>query len=372
MRKFRFLLVLAVLLVDGCGGGGSSGKFSEEELAGIPLAQREGLPEPSGGFVLSVGGETITTEEIITERLLEYFKPIAERSSLEQFKEQARPTVEEIIVAKVTDMLLHQQAKRQAGANIDDRLEKIVDREVRKFVASYDYDYSKAEEALKERGMDWKGFRGYQKKMILNQSYIASQLPEEKAVTYSELVESYNEMKEEVFLKPAEITFRLIDIEVSKMELNDPNKDRRVQARELADELAKQIEEGQDFGELARKHSHGYRASFGGLWKPVHPDSLAEPYDVLAREAGRTEPGKVAGPIEVSGHIFIMKLESKKAKAFEPFENVQKEVESTTQMERRRKALAELNRKLVLQAVAGERDRFVDFCLEEIYQMSNR
>ena len=99
MRKGVFLLVLGALLVDGCGGG-SSGKFTEEELAGMPFAQREGLPEPSGGFVLAVGGETITAEKIITERLLEYFGPIAQLSSLEQFKEQARPTLEEIIVVK--------------------------------------------------------------------------------------------------------------------------------------------------------------------------------------------------------------------------------------------------------------------------------
>jgi hypothetical protein len=99
---------------------------------------------------------------------------------------------------------------------------------------------------------------------------------------------------------------------------------------------------------------------------------LAEPYDVLSREAGRIEPGEVTGPIEASGHIFIMKLEEKTAKTFELFEDVQKEVESTIHLERRRTALEKLNKKLVLQAVVGERDRFIDFCLEEIYRMSNR
>ncbi len=370
MRKCVCLLVLVLFFVDGCGV--DKPKFTEEELAEMPYAQREGLPAPSGGFVLAVGSETITTEEIITERLSEHFRPIAQRSSFEQFKEQARGPLEQIIVAKVSDILLNQKAKQQAGENIEERLEKIVDREVKKYVASFDNDYAKAEEALKEKGMDWKGFREYQTNLILGQSYIASQLPEQAALTYSELVESYNEMKEEVFLRPAEITFRLIDIEVSKVELSDPNKSRREQAKELADELARRIEEGQDFGELAREYSHGYRTSFGGLWKPVQPESLAEPYDVLSREAGRMEAGEVAGPIEASGHIFIMKLEEKAAKTFEPFEDVQKEVESTIHMERRRTALEELNKKLIQQAIARERGRFIDFCLEEIYRMSNR
>ncbi len=371
MRKFRFLLVLAVLLVAGCGGGGDKGKFSEEEMAAMPLAQREGLPEASGGFVLGVGGEIISAKEIITEAVLEYYRPAAQRSSLEQFKQQARPQLEQIIVAKVSDILLHQKAKQQAGDNIEDRLEKIVDRKAREFVASFGYDYAKAEEALKARGMDWKEFRKYQRRMILSQSYIASQLPEQTAVTYSELVEGYNEMKDQVFAKPAEITFRLIDLEVAKVELNDPNKSRLEQAKELAYELVRKMGNGQDFGELARRYSHGYRASFGGLWKPVQPASLAEPYDVLAREAERMEPGEMVGPIETAGHIFIMKLDGKTGKSFQPFEEVQKEVEATIQMERRKKALDELNRKLVETAVARDRERFVDYCLEEIYRISN-
>jgi parvulin-like peptidyl-prolyl isomerase len=277
MRKFRFLLVLAVLLVAGCGSVRDKGKFSEEELAAMPLAQRDGLPEPSGGFALTVGGETITADEIITETLLDYYRPVAQRSSLEQFKRQASPPLEQIIVAKVSEIILHQKAKQQAGDNIGERLEKIVDREVKEFVASFGYDYAKAEEALKARGMDWKEFRKYQRKMILSQSYIASQLPEQTSVTYGELVDGYNEMKEQVFARPAEITVRLIDIEVSKVELNDPNKSRLEQAKELADKLARQINNGQDFGELARRYSNGYRASFRGLWKPVQPESLAEP-----------------------------------------------------------------------------------------------
>ncbi|UCC22416.1 MAG: hypothetical protein JSW23_11665, partial [Planctomycetota bacterium] len=230
MRKYRFLLVLAVLLVAGCGGGRDEGKFSEEEMAAMPLAQREGLPEASGGFVLAVGGETISAKEIMTERVLEYYRPVAQRSSLEQFKQQARVPVEQIIVTKVSDILLHQKAKQRAGDNVEDRLEKIVDREVRKFVASFGYDYAKAEEALKARGMDWKEFRKYQTRLILSQSYIASQLPGQTSVTYSELLDGYNEMKEQVFVRPAEITFRLIDIEVAKIELNDPNKSRHEQA----------------------------------------------------------------------------------------------------------------------------------------------
>jgi parvulin-like peptidyl-prolyl isomerase len=371
MRKCAFLTVLVLLLTYGCGGGGKP-KFTEEELALIPLAQREGLPEASDGFVLAVGGETITSDEIITEPLLDHFRPIAQKSSFEQFKKQARPELEQIIAARVSNILLYQQAKRDTGVDIEDALEKATEAEVRKFVAGFKGDNAKAEQALKQMGMDWRSFREYQKKMILSQDYIRRLLPEYRPITYSELVNCYNEMKEEFFAIPAMITFRLIDIQIPKLEVTDPNRSRLEQARELASELVRRLREGEDFGELAKQYSHGHTASFGGLWQPVQPQSLAKPYDILAAEADKMKPAQIAGPIEAGEHIFIMKLEEKRPKSFEPLENVQKEVEAKIIFDRRKKAVDEFSSKLMQQAALNERNRFIDFCLEKICRLSKQ
>jgi len=371
MCKCAFLTVLAFLLIAGCGGG-SKPKFTEEKLALIPLAQREGLPEASGGFVLVVGSETITSDEIITEPLLEYFRPIAQKSSFEQFKEQARPELEQIIATRVSNILLYQEAKRDTGVDIEDALEKAAEVEVRRFVARFEGNYAKAEQALKNMGMDWRSFREYQKKMILSQDYIRRQLPEYRPITYSELVNCYNELREEFFAIPAMITFRLIDVQIPKLKVTDPNDSQVEQARELANELVRRLQEGEDFGELAKQYSHGHRASLGGLWKAVQPESLAKPYDILAAEADRMKPAQIAGPIEAGEHIFIMKLEEKRPKSFEPLANVQKEVEAKIIFDRRKKAVDEFSAKLVQQAALNERDKFIDFCLEKICRLSKQ
>jgi len=380
MQKCALLTVLVLLLTYGCGGG-SKPKFTEEELALIPLAQREGLPEASGGFVLAVGGETITSDEIITQPLLEYFRPTAQKSSFQQFKEQARPELEQILTTRISNILLYQEAKRDMGVDLEDALEKAAEAEVRKFIVSFDGDYAKAEQVLKQMGMDWRSFKEYQKKMILSQDYIRRQLPEYRPITYSELVNCYNELREEFFAIPAMITFRLIDIQIPKLKVADPNRSRLEQAKELANELVRQLQEGEDFGELAKQYSHGHRASFGGLWKPVQPESLAKPYDILAAEAERIKPVQITGPIEVGEsspsegrgeHIFIMKLEEKRPKSFKPLENVQKEVEAKIIFDRRKKAVDELSTKLVKQVALSERSRFIDFCLKKIYPMCHQ
>jgi len=86
----------------------------------------------------------------------------------------------------------------------------------------------------------------------------------------------------------------------------------------LAGELLGRIDNGEGFGALAGQYSHGHRRLFGGLWKPVQPESLAEPYDILAAEAEKIEPGRTTGPIEAANgeHIFIMKLEDKQSQNF--------------------------------------------------------
>jgi parvulin-like peptidyl-prolyl isomerase len=242
---------------------------------------------------------------------------------------------------------------------------------VNKFIASYGGDSARAEQALKQMGMDWQGFKEYQKKMILSQSYIAMQLPQDRPITYSELIDCYNEMKDEVFTIPATIKFQLIDIEVSELEAADPNQSRLEQARGLASELMMRVRTGEDFSVLAKEYSG---VSFIPFSNPVQPGSLAAPYDVLADEAEKAKPGEIPEPVEAETgeHIFIMKLEEKYTKSVEPLEDVQKRVEATIIIDRRKKVIDELNARLVRQAELASNDEFIDFCLEQIYRTCNQ
>jgi len=371
-------LCLALWFMGGCGDEGKAG-LTESELARIAVAQKIELVKAAGGLVLMVGGEPITSDEIIKSPTeldgayvspLEHFKASAQTNSLEQFKKQARDRLESAIMSKVSETLLYQYAKRQAGTGIDESLDKAAEKEIRKFVLGFEGDEAKADEALKQRGMDRKSFKERQKKLMLIQSYIGSKMPKYQPVTYREVVDCYDRMKDKFFSKPAQIRFRLIDIEPAKLNITDPNLDPREEARKLAGELVGRIKAGEDFGTLAQKYSHGPMREFGGLWQPVQPGSLARPYDVLAAEAEKIEPGQIAGPIETAEHIFIMKLEEKQSAGYEPFEEVQTQVENKIFSDRRNEVVDRLEGRLREQAGLGKTDEFVDFCLEKIYQMS--
>jgi len=386
MRK-SILSVLILLLISGCDN--NKAELEEAKVRHAAIVKKIAVSEEAGESVLVVGGEVITSDQIIqtpvehseiVASLAELFKPIAQTSNLERFKKWAKPEIEEILMSKITEILLYQEAKRQAGENIDQILEKAAEREVRKFILDCGGDQTKAQEKLKQMGMDRKGFKENRKRLILTQLYIASKLSGNRPITYTELMKCYDQMKEQSYVIPAELQFRLIDIQPARLEIMDPNQTsassveagQLEQARKLANKLIQQIQAGADFSELAKKYSHGHRQALGGWWQPVQPESLAKPYDILAEAAEKIQPGQIAGPIEAEGHIFIMKLEEKRTKSFQPFEKVQEELEQKIISDRRKDAIDKLKVEIRQQVAPGEKDEFIDFCLEKIYQMRDQ
>ena len=182
MGKSRIIWLSVLLCVVFWGlafvGGGCrsktlpTGKFSDEEMANIKLVEHGNLPLPAGGFVLSIGTETITVDEIVS---LAWGNAGWERwrGSFERFKIQARDVVKDIVLGKVSDILLYQKARRKAPENIDEVLEKAVESEVNRFVTGYGGNYAEAQEAITAMGLDWQGFRDYKKREMLIQSYIS-------------------------------------------------------------------------------------------------------------------------------------------------------------------------------------------------------
>lgn len=372
------LCCLGLLAADGCGGGSSV--LTENELDRIAVTEKIQLVEKAGGLVLVVGGETITSDEIIEapsptfepgETIADLLRPLAQRDDPNEFKERAGPSLREVVVGKISAILLYQHAKRKIGGNMGEGLDKMAEKELRKFVLRYGGDQAKADEALKEQEMDRESFKENHKRFLITQSYLATKLPYRKPVTYGELVEYYEANKDKLFHRASKLHLRLIDINFGKIEITSLDQNRAEKARELAADLAKRIRDGEDFGELAEAHSHGPWQAFGGLWPEMDPSSLADPYAILAEKAEQAEVGQVVGPIEAAGHIFLMKLEEKQAEGYEPLEKVQGEVHNRIVRARRNEAIIRLNDRLLRQAAIGETDEFVDFCLDKIYEISN-
>jgi peptidyl-prolyl cis-trans isomerase SurA len=375
MRKLCLYVLAGCFLAVAIGScqnkKAKQGKFSEAQMAEFALAERQDLPAPSGGLVLSINKEAVTADEIISP-LMDTLEPMAAGGNFQRFTLQARGLVAQTVMSRTTDVLLYQQAKKQSADSInEDALDKAAQAEVNRFVANYGGNVAEANKAIQKMGMGWPQLRDYQKRLLLTQYYISQELGDREPVTHSELLDKYNEMKDEHFSQTGQIRFRLIDIAINKIEAGEPGTGAAKEAAlKLAQELTERIRGGEDFGELAKTYSNDapHRVAEGGLWAPVTPGSLAAPHDVLENVAQQMEPGDVSGPIEAKGHIFIMKLESKRKADSEPFENVQAQIEAQILFQRQKAALDAMIEKLIRQANIADMDTFVNFCIETAYR----
>ncbi len=370
VSRFLLICVLAMsFLAAGCSKRARYGRYSLEEVESFGMAVRDDrLPIPSGGLVLSVSGEPITIDEIIVP-LERAFSTGAKSLAFENFSAQARPLVSRIVLNKTTDILLYKAALKSAPANINEMLEKAVESEVNRFVSNYGGDYSKAQKAIEEMGMDWKGYRDFQKKLLLTQSYMSQELSSPRPVSRRDMLDYYNAKKTDLFKWDAVLEFSLIDVVSAKLKPEDIKEDETAEqaVARIAQKLALQIGFGQDFADTAKKYSHGHNAAKGGKWDPVTLGSLAAPYDVLETHAEAAMPGDVVGPIEVDGHFFIMKLHKYRQAGFEEFADVQGRIEGEIQLMRQNEEFTKILEKVVSQANIAGMDRFTDFCVYEAY-----
>lgn len=378
-HKFTIYIVLIItglcITLSGCRSKMPQGKYTEEQMKTIPYANKYELPEATGGMTLGIYSESITVDEILgyVEQSL---KPYAEKTDRKTFEKEAKPFIRETIKGKVTDILLYQEARKVAPANIDETIDKAVDSEVARFVAGYDNNYALAEKAIKQMGMDWKSFRDYEKKLILTQSYVSSTLKEDKRFSYRDLLDYYESVKDQQFSVIGTITFSIIDIVPDKLTANQVHEGETLEtaAERIAKELLDRINAGGDFSELAKQYSNGPFARQGGKLEPVtlESNSLAEPYATLEKQAVQMQPGQTKGPIVLDGHVFLVQLDALQQGRVTPFADVQKQIEQQLQFLYHQKQYQDLVQKLILKTDLVQLERFADFCTIEAYHRWGR
>jgi parvulin-like peptidyl-prolyl isomerase len=373
MKFFLFCFLAGLLaLAGGCNGKKlPQGKFTDEQMKQIPLANTYNLPPASGGMVLAVYSDSIGANEIL-DMCEKALRPAAAQMEKEAFDARAIPYIREAVRGKVTDILVYQEAVKQAPDNIEENLEKAIKTETSRFIASYNNNYALAEKKIKEMGMDWRSFHDYQKKLIMTQSYVSTTLKEDRRFSYQELTDYYNRIRAEQFCETGIVEFSLIDIIPAELkpEQIPAGQTAEQAARQLAQEALTKAQAGEDFAGLAKQYSHGPLAAVGGKMMPVTvgAGSLAKPYDVLEAAAIQMQPGELKGPIENEGHLFIVKLTDYKSGGCKSFEEVQGLIEDQMQFEYHQKQYTEFVNRLVRKANITQMERFVGFCSSEAWR----
>lgn len=370
-RKYWIMLCCSAgFWAVGCGDK-PKGKFTDEQMETIPLANRYELPEATGGMVMSLATETITHEEIL-QALEPRLKPAAAQMDRAVFLNGAATLVREAVRSKSADILLYAEARKKVPENIDEALDKAVEQEISRFVASYGNNYALAEADIRQMGMDWRTFREYQKKLILTHSYLSSKLNETVRFTHGEMMAHYEKVRDEQFCQSGTLEFHAIDILPEQLSADQigPGQTAQEAGLDLARALSTRARAGEDFEGLARTFSHGPLANSGGKWLPVTvgANSLSSPYDVLEAAALKLDAGQVSDPIVNKDHIFVLKLDYKDMGGCKSFAEVQPQIEQQLKFQYRREQYDKHIGELIKQTDLVEMERFVEFCTNSAYE----
>jgi hypothetical protein len=371
--------ILIALVVSGCGKKYKS-SLTEQEYQQF-LAKHKPVPENA----IQVSSEQLTVDEIVTMQvpsgagyqsmsLGNMLSSTAQSNDPNTFKKIASPPIEMNVGNRINNILLYQKAKKESHAQIDEMLEKAADRQWREFVLTHDSDEALAEQDLHDRGITRKEFKEAGKRELLSHFHVESKVPSDRPISHKEYLEYYELLKDEKYVKKPLVEFSLIDIQPSKLLLEDLTEDRQQKALALANEIYEKLQAGAEFEEMVKANSHGVFARQAGRWKPTNPSSLAPPYDVLAQVAASLEADQISAPVEAPGHVFIMKLHRKQTQGFLSLSEVQPEIRNLILIERRRQAQIKLMQELqdiIKNASEESIDEFVNRCSDEIYRRSN-
>lgn len=369
-------LAVALVAMVGCEEKASKKRaLTDNEIRRRTLAVERDRPDR-----LVVCGQTITWEDVLASLpedsptaapLKERLEIAAQEMSQPQFLEEARPVIQRRLRSRISSLVLAQRAERDLGkGKFEEKVDELAEKELRRFIfEEHGGNGAEADEALQKAGYNRNTYKQWKKKEGLAKYLVDSRYSRNRPVTYGELQERYEGMKSEgKFVREGVIQWRLIEIHVDKTGVKYPNEDAAVKARRLTDELRKRIEAGEDFAELAKECSDGLYSEDGGLWPARGPNASAPPYDVLAKQTLTMERGQVAGPIEVPGRFFLLKVEEKQPRSYQPLNEVQEEVRKDVTEGRWREVYDELDAEIRQQVDETHAEQFVDYCLEGVYR----
>jgi peptidyl-prolyl cis-trans isomerase SurA len=277
MKKLISLLITTILLLP----------LSTPALsAGVPADARE-----IDRIVAIVEDEVITRRQLLQEiqRIRDEFKLQGRQLPP---AENIAPQVLELLI---NQSILLQQAK-QRGVTISDSQ---LNRALEKLAANNRMSLGQFRRALIENGIDYRKFRDkIRREMMINtikRSFARQnvEISDQEVDDYLRRTADQNENRE----------YRLAHILVA---LPDGASSEQVgKARRLAEELVERARNGEDFGELARRHSASGTALEGGDlgWR-----KHAEIPSLFSDLVPTMKPGQVSDPIRAAGGFHIVRL----------------------------------------------------------------
>ncbi len=274
--------------------------------------------------LVKVNGDIFTQTELeerqtaaIRSRIGNDLKPDVANNT-EELKKAIDEVTPELLVSAVDEILMLQMGKEKGYKLSDDQFKDWLEK-MRK--ENNLQDDQKFYSALKQEGMTVEDLRKNIEKSFMVNQVQRDEVGSKLSITEEEARQFYLAHKED-FAEPASVTLREIIIDVpattkgGQAVMSVATED---DAKQKIEAVRARIMAGEDFGKVAAEISASASKANGGLIGPIN---LSEVSPALQQMIEKMKPGEVTQPIRAARGFQILKLETLKPAAIQPFESV--------------------------------------------------
>ena len=328
----------------------------------VPVA---GSSEIIEQVLVKVNGDIITKSDLETRQinaLRQQTKSEVDLQALQndtQLRKALAEITPQILIDMIDDLLL-MQLGREKGLRLSDEMFNRWLSNLRK--EQNLLDDQKFNAALKQEGMTIADLRRNVERQFLIQEVQRQEVGSKLQITEAE-ARQYYQFHQQEFVEPASVTLREILIETpAGQEGTDA-------ALEKATATRARLTGGEDFARVATDVSAAPSKANGGLIGPI---VVAELSQSLQQMLEKMKPGDITQPLKVARGYQIIKLETSKPSAVQPFDNVRDVVAEKVYNERQRSEVQKfLNRVRGQAIIVWKNDELKRAYEQQIAAMAN-
>lgn len=267
---------------------------------------------PVDGYAAQVGESVITVSQVLSA-----LRPIEAQlrqsySGLE-LQEQLEKAYDAILDSMIERQLIvnyfNQQGMTIPETVIDGRIDELVHQQFNK-------DKMALMSQLAEEGLTIDEWRNEIRSQIIASVMREREVDGKVAVSPGEIRDWYERHIDD-YRRPAQVELRMI---VFDSGIGDEEKEVK---KRMASKIREQLVNGKSFEKMAMEVSVGTKASSGGYWGWVDPDSRRKE---LAEALKRLSPGDISEVIEAGNNLYILTVEGRKNEVIIPLEKAEAEI----------------------------------------------
>ncbi|MGP8154612.1 MAG: peptidylprolyl isomerase [Smithella sp.] len=299
-------------MVSGCSDNEKKKEVSSEPAAGANQIQNAvpGIPASNvapavkveqaetSDIAASVDGKILKKSEL-ESNLKERMKMLKDKIPADKQKEFQENLRKQLVKGFVIRTLLNNEfAKRKIEAS-NQEVKMVIDKEAANLPPGKKIDDFFKENRISQEDIIF---------AIKANKYINMEIGDKEKPTQKEISKFYNENREKLFTEPESVHVRQILVAIGK----DDSDKVKAQKKEEIEDLRKQLLNGADFAELARKYSDSPDKEVGGDLSYITRGQRVKPFE----DAAFSQKKNVIGPVikTESGYNIIQVLDHKPGK----------------------------------------------------------